>query len=212
MRLIFSAGFLLYALGSGLLATDAIGASADSVTMKTKAKGYAVETSHDAIVAKAKKEGRLRVLASSSPETVNPLARAFREKYPFIDAQAAEITREDSQTRAIQLKAGSRLDEDVIHAPPDLYQDYLPYLKKFDILGMAEQKILDIPPKMIDSVNRNVVAMESALQVAAFNKCLIDPTKVPNTWEDFLQPEFKGRKFLVDIRPNLQTVMAAGAG
>jgi len=177
-----------------------------------EAKGYIFESSRDEIVAKAKKEGTLRGLASSSPETLAPLVKAFRQKYPFIDARVNEITREDSQSRGIQLKTGSRFDEDVIHVPPDLYQDYLPHLKKFDLLGMAEQKVLDIPVKMIDPIHLNLVAMESSMQVVAFNKCLLDPAKVPNSWEDFLKPEFKGKKFLVDIRPNLQAVMAAGAG
>jgi len=77
---------------------------------------------------------------------------------------------------------------------------------------MAEHKVLDIPIKMIDSTHRNLVAMESSLEVVAYNKCLLDPAKVPGSWEDFLKPEFKGKKFLVDIRPNLETVMAAGAG
>ena len=195
-------------------ATDA--ASPNPAALKAKreaeAKGYIFEASHDEIVAKARKEGVVRVLASSDPSSLAQMLKAFKEKYPFIDARAVEITREDSQTRAMQLKSGSRLDEDVIHVPPDLYPDYLPYLKKFDIAAMAEPKVLDIPVKMIDSVHLNLVAMESSLQVVAFNKCLIDPAKVPNSWEDFLKPEFKGKKFLVDIRPNLETVMAAGAG
>ena len=191
-------------------------ASPNAATVKAKrdaeAKGYVFETSRDEIVAKAKKGGVLRVLASPNPTTLAPLVKAFKEKYPFIDARAAEIVREDSQTRVMQLKSGSRLDEDVIHVPPDLYPDYLPYLKKFDIVAMAEHKVLDIPAKMIDSIHLNLVAMESSLQVVAFNKCLIDPAKVPSSWEDFLKPEFKGKKYLVDIRPNLETVMAAGAG
>jgi Bacterial extracellular solute-binding protein len=218
MRRISAGNFVFYLIVVGwlLFGSEADGASANPAVAKARreaeAKGFIFETSRDEIVAKAKKEGVLRVLASSSPATLAPLVKAFREKYPFIDARAQEITREDSQSRAIQLKTGSRLDEDVIHVPPDLYQDYLPYLKKFDILGMAEHKVLDIPTKMIDSVHLNLVAMESAIQVVAFNKCLIDPAKVPNSWEDFLKPEFKGKKFLVDIRPNLQAVMAAGAG
>jgi hypothetical protein len=218
MRRISAGNFVFYLIVVGwlLFGSEADGASANpavaTARREAEAKGFIFETSRDEIVAKAKKEGVLRVLASSSPATLAPLVKAFREKYPFIDARAQEITREDSQSRAIQLKTGSRLDEDVIHVPPDLYQDYLPYLKKFDILGMAEHKVLDIPTKMIDSVHLNLVAMESAIQVVAFNKCLIDPAKVPNSWEDFLKPEFKGKKFLVDIRPNLQAVMAAGAG
>src|SRR6266498_2874366 len=194
MNRVCSGRFIFYLLLSGwlLFTSAADAASANLAVAKAKreaeAKGYIFETSREEILAKAKKEGALRVLASSSPATLAPLVRVFREKYPFIDARAQEITREDSQSRAIQLKTGSRLDEDVIHVPPDLYQDYLPHLKKFDILGMAEQKVLDIPTKMIDSVHLNLVAMESSMQVVAFNKCLID------------------------IRPNLQAVMAAGAG
>jgi len=209
--------FLFLPLAAWLgFAVAAEAASPNAATVKAKrdaeAKGYVFETSRDEIVAKAKKEGVLRVLASSSPATLAPLVKAFKEKYPFIDARAAEIVREDSQPRAMQLKSGSRLDEDIIHVPPDLYPDYLPYLKKFDIVAMAEHKVLDIPAKMIDSIHLNLVAMESSLQVVAFNKCLIDPAKVPSSWEDFLKPEFKGKKYLVDIRPNLETVMAAGAG
>ena len=214
MRRIYSARSLLYfVLGSWWLVT---GAASSTAVLKAKqeaeARGYLFEMSREEIVAKAKKEAKLRVLASSAPETVAPLVKAFRDKYPFIDAYAQEITREDSQTRATQLKAGVKLDEDVIHVPPDLYRDYLPYLRKFDLFAMAQQKVLDIPVKMIDSINLNLVAMESSLQLVAFNKCIIDAAKVPSTWEDFLKPELKGRKFVVDIRPNLQTVMAAGAG
>ena len=179
---------------------------------EAEAKGYIFAASHDEIVAEARKEGTLRVLASSNPETLAPLVKAFNGKYPFIEVSADEIPREGSKTRVTQLKAGSRLDEDVIHVSPDLFLEYLPYLKKYDIAAMAKQKVLDIPLKMIPAVHPNVVAMESSLQVVAFNKCLIDPSKVPNSWEDFLKPEFKGKKFLVDIRPNLETVMAAGAG
>jgi ABC-type Fe3+ transport system substrate-binding protein len=31
---------------------------------------------------------------------------------------------------------------------------------------------------------------------------MIPPEKVPNRWEDFLKPEFRGRKFMVDMRPH----------
>jgi ABC-type Fe3+ transport system substrate-binding protein len=41
----------------------------------------------------------------------------------------------------------------------------------------------------------------STLQVVAYNKTLIAAEKVPDRWDDFLKPEFKGRKFTADIRP-----------
>lgn len=212
----FERFFLAFLLAFAIFPTDSIAAAPSSALVKAKRdaemKGYIFETSHEEIVAKAKKEGKMRAFTSVSPETDAPLVKAFREKYPFIDTQATEIPRDDSQSRLLQLNAGYRVDGDAIHFPPDLYKDYLRHVKKFDILNMAEQKILAIPPKMVDAASSSVVAMESSLQLVAFNRCLIDAAKVPGTWEDFLKPEFKGKKFLVDIRPNLQTVMAAGAG
>ena len=126
MPQIYSIRPLLYfVLSSWWLVTGA--ASSSPALLKAKqeaeARGYLFETSRDDIVAKAKNEGKLRVLASSAPETVAPLVKAFRDKYPFIDAHAQEITREDSQTRATQLKARVELGEDVVLVPPDLFRE-----------------------------------------------------------------------------------------
>jgi ABC-type Fe3+ transport system substrate-binding protein len=66
---------------------------------------------------------------------------------------------------------------------------------------MAQHGILQIPPTMVDPVNRHIIVVASDLQVIAFNNKRLSPEKVPNTWEDFLKPEFKGREFILDIRP-----------
>jgi len=90
---------------------------------------------------------------------------------------------------------------DVNRAYTDFYDQYFPYQKKFDILGMAEQKVLNIPPKLVDPQLRNLVTIGSNITVVAFNKKLISAEKVPDRWEDFTKPEFKGKKFVLDIRP-----------
>jgi iron(III) transport system substrate-binding protein len=56
------------------------------------------------------------------------------------------------------------------------------------------------------------MAPASASQAVAYNKTLISAEKVPNNWEDFLKPEFKGKKFMMDIRPHGFGSMAAGLG
>jgi ABC-type Fe3+ transport system substrate-binding protein len=66
---------------------------------------------------------------------------------------------------------------------------------------MAQHKVLNIPPPMVDPVYRHVVALSSNLHVLAYNNKLIPPEKVPVKWEDLLRPEFKGKKFASDIRP-----------
>ena len=70
-------------------------ASAVPAAIKAKqeaeAKGYTFEPSHDEIVSKAKKEGRLRVLSSLEGDMLKPVAETFKKKYPFIELRAEEI-------------------------------------------------------------------------------------------------------------------------
>ena len=72
--------------------------------------------------------------------------------------------------------------------------------------------MLAIPPKIIDPRQRNAIAILSRFSVIAYNKNLIPPRQVPKTWEDILRPEFKGRKFAVDIRPQELAALVPGWG
>ena len=192
-------------------------AAADPALLKAKqqaeAAGYIFFTTRDEIVAGAKKETRLRLLGSLASDTYKALINAFTMKYPFIVLRAEEIKSTDAhQPFILELKAGRATEWDVLDMAPDFYAEYLPFVKKFDILGMAAQKVLSIPPAMIDPKNRNIVSTASVIQGVAYNKKLLAEERVPGTWEDFLKPEFKGKKFLVDIRPQGFAALAAGLG
>jgi spermidine/putrescine-binding protein len=196
----------------------ALGAAAPaSALLKAKqeaeAKGYIFETSRDEIVAKAKKEGRMRALSSLEPETMKAVRDAFKAEYPFLDVYVEELTGTDSNQRfMLEMKAGMAKGWDVAHISTDYYQEYPPHLKRFDVLGMARSGVLRMPVELIDPGNRNVVASTSSLQVVAFNNKLIPADKVPETWEGFFKPEFKGRKFVADIRPTEIAALAPAWG
>lgn len=207
MKLRYVTPFALVALlcAPWLAVPIAYSAAASPDLQKAKqaaeAKGYIFENSRDEIVAKAKKEGRLRVL--STQRNLKPVSEAFKKKYPFIDLRAEEIQGTDTYQRMIlEMKTGTARGWDANYLAADFYDEYLPHQKKFDILGMAQHHVLQIPPEMVDPVNRNILAYTSNTQVVAYNKKLISQDKVPGIWDDFLKPEFKGRKFLVDIRPS----------
>jgi ABC-type Fe3+ transport system substrate-binding protein len=168
----------------------------------SEAKGYDFLTSHDEIVTKAKQEGKLRVLAEMEPPNIKASVKAFMKKYPFINLHIEEITGTDAARRNIlEIKSGTAKDWDVLHLSTDFYNEYIPYLWKMDILGMAQQGVLQIPVPMIDPKHRNVVGFFSRFQVTAYNKNLVPSDKLPKLWEDILKPEYKGRKFAADIRP-----------
>jgi iron(III) transport system substrate-binding protein len=170
---------------------------------EAEARGYIFLTSHDEIVAEAKKEGKLRVLSGLSAESLKTMVSAFRKKYPFIDVSAHEATGSDEHQRILlELKAGMSKEWDAISMANDLYNEYPPYQKKFDILGMSENGIVQIHRNMIDPRNRNVVSVTDIIQIGVtYNKNLIAHEKTPETWEDYLKPEFKGKQIMADIRP-----------
>jgi ABC-type Fe3+ transport system substrate-binding protein len=198
--------YLVTILGFFMQASSAFAASATPALLKAKqeaeAKGYVFVASRDEIVANAKKEGKLRVLGSLDAASFKALSVAFRNKYPFIDARAEEVNGTEVYTRMIQeMKAGLAKTWDVNYLAFDFYPEYLPHQKKFDILGMAQHGVVQISPQMIDPVNRHIVVVASDFQVVEFNKKNLPPEKVPDTWEGFLREDFKGRKFMLDIRP-----------
>jgi ABC-type Fe3+ transport system substrate-binding protein len=193
-----------------LLLPKAFAATSTPALLKAKTaaeeQGYVFDASRDEIVARAKKEGKLRVLSSLEP--LKEMREAFVRKYPFVDVQVQEITGTDAHQRFLrELKAGAQTDWDVANASSDFYGEYTPLMKRIDILGMARHRALQIPTAMIDPNNRNIVAITSQFAVVAYNKSLISPEKVPVRWEDFLKQEFKGRKFVVDLRPHPYTAM-----
>jgi len=200
-KLFFSLFLIFCAGGSSLLAASA-GPDLHKAKKESEAKGFIFEANHDVIVAKAKNEGALRVLTSLNPDTFREMAKAFRQKYPFIDIYVEEITgTEAAQRFMLELNAGTVKDWDSFHLFADFYDQYAAHAKKFDILGMARLGVLSIPTGMIDPNNRNIVAESSGISVIAYNKRLMSQERVPNQWEDFLKPGLKGKKFLVDIRP-----------
>jgi ABC-type Fe3+ transport system substrate-binding protein len=112
----------------------------------------------------------------------------------------------------LELKAGTVRDWDVLHASEDFYSDYAAQAMKIDILGMAEQGVLNINPKMVDPVNRTIVAVASGLCSIAYNKDRVPADRVPNQLEDVLKPEFKGKKMTVDVRPHCMAALMAAQG
>jgi iron(III) transport system substrate-binding protein len=167
----------------------------------------------DEIIANAKKEGKLRVQSNLEPHVYPHLISAFKKRYPFIDIRIDEITGADTAQRfLLELKRGNAGDLDVTHMSTEQYEEYLPYLKRFNVKTMAERGVLGIPVKMVDADNPFVVAVGSVASAVAYNRKLMDPSRVPGTWDDFLKPEFKGKKFVAEIRPHGFASLAAGLG
>jgi iron(III) transport system substrate-binding protein len=199
IALLFALGFLL--LGHSLFAASP-GPALEKAKKDAEAKGYVFFSNRDEIIAKAKKEVKLRVLANLEPPNIKATTPAFIKRYPFIDLYVEEAQgTEQMQRRFLAIQSGMAKEWDIIPVSSDLYSQHLPYLWKVDVFAMASHQVLAIPPQMIDPKSRNVMALFTRFQVTAYNKQMLPSAQVPKTWEDFLKPEFKGRKFAADVRP-----------
>ena len=96
---------------------------------EAESRGYVFYSNRDEIVAKAKKEGKLRILVNMEVPTLKAAAKAFGQRYPFINLHSEEITGiEMVQRTVLEMKSGQAKDWDVMYASRDLYSEYPPYL------------------------------------------------------------------------------------
>ena len=77
---------------------------------------------------------------------------------------------------------------------------------------MGQDGVVKIPAQIIDPKFKNIVAIASSVHCVGYNAQTLPAAKTPNSWEDFLKPEFKERRFMVDIRPQGFAALAAGMG
>jgi iron(III) transport system substrate-binding protein len=204
MKALLSSGLcllLLLAVASQSFAAT-VTAAAPNRKQETEVKGYASIANHDEIMAKAKNEGSLRLLVNMRPGNIKASADAFRKRYPFINIDVKEATgTENAQRLVLELKTGRATEWDIIDVSGDFFSQFIPFLMKVDVLGMAQKGVLQIPAPMIDPINRNILAFSSRFTVTVYNKNLVPANQLPKTWEDLLRPEVKGKKFALDIRP-----------
>ena len=176
--------------------------------------GASVDAGRAKILAGAKTEGKLRVLSSLDPSSFNALRKAFLSQHPFIqDMQVQEMKGTDSpQKFLLELKSGRGTNWDVFDVAPEFYDEFQPFVRKIDLFALGRDGVVNIPAPIIDPKFKNIVAIASSLHCVGYNIKLLPASKAPNSWDDFIKPEFKGRKFMVDIRPQGFAALAAAMG
>ena len=165
--------------------------------------------SHEELEAAAADEpGPLKVYMSTQEETIAELQQGFSALYPDIEIEITEQSGDDEQRILLEVQADAS-DYDVLYLSQEVYQDYVPTLENIDLLAMAEAGTIEIHEEMINPEAPNSAAFGSGMAGVAYNPELLDPALVPKKWEDYLNPELKG-KFAADVEPvNLATLVPA---
>jgi iron(III) transport system substrate-binding protein len=194
---IFPSLFLLF----GLLPNPIFGAAARSPEeiWKSLEKLPAAEREKK-LVEGAKSEGEMLWYTNSGLENATRYIQAFKKNYPFINAQVWRAkTRQVTQRVISEANAGRNL-VDVVKPSTDL----LPPLFEKNLVGKYETPVRAIYPAHAKSVY--YTNMNYAFRVFAFNPRKVNRKDAPKSWEDLLQPRWKG-EILFD-ESSLEEVMA----
>jgi iron(III) transport system substrate-binding protein len=170
-----------------LLAPNIAAAGNGELLMKTQSlSGRARE---EFLVAGAKREGEVADYTSTNHQMSGPLVKLFEKKYPFISVKLARIGGSKIIQRAeTEAKAG-------LHA--------------VDVIGTGELGIVSlvdrgVMAKYVSPMRENLregfvdkeglwTVQHATLLFAAYNRKLVKADEVPRSWEDFLDPKWKGK-------------------
>lgn len=156
----------------------------------------------------AKKEGKLVVWDTTRGRGKEHF-RAFEKKYPFIKVEQALVHSDEVvQKVTMELRAGRKPVADVIACNSVSYEQG----KKDGVFASFPwRKVFkDIPAQAIDKDNVGVGAYGN-IWTMAYNTKLVPKEKLPKTYDDLLNPEWRG-KLAADIRVNPWSYIVSAGG
>jgi iron(III) transport system substrate-binding protein len=143
------------------------------------------------LVQAAKKEGEVIVYGTMALADVNQLNAKFREKYPFIDVKLNRLGSGQIVPRALaEVRANKHLADILQTNSMGLH-----FLKREGLLGhylSSEDRFF--PDKFKDQGYWTTTNMN--VHVVAFNPKLVARDKLPKTFDDLLNPIWKGKMVL----------------
>jgi iron(III) transport system substrate-binding protein len=143
----------------------------------------------DRTVELARKEGRVSFYTSMAAEESKLLADAFQSKYPVLRVEISRLSSEKLLQRIItEQRAGSNLFDVVTNSGMEVY-----LLAKMGLLARyVSPEAQAFFADSRDPVGR-WVDMYSNLRVIAYNTRLVTKEKTPQSYEDLLNPVWKGQ-------------------
>ena len=166
-----------------------------------------VETSKAEV---AKKSGKLSVALEWPDNEAKPVLNAFKKDFPFIKETRFERHRtvEIMQRTLMETQAGRIPEFDLYHVSVEAWPEYdkaglfrKPPFPYKDLIKALPKGWAAPDPRAVDPQG-DFIATTGLVRGIAYNKNLVSGDKVPQRWEDCLQPMWRG-KFLYDPRPKL---------
>ena len=155
----------------------------------------------------AKKEGEVSYWTESDPDEVNLVIQKFEKKYPGIKVKHFELHATQMTERVILESKTKRTSWDVLESN---FQYILPLYERKLIERVAWTKEFGLPSAALALDDLGVITHHLAFTVI-YNTDLISQDQAPKTWEDLLDPKWKG-KIVVELRAGIFAGLAMSWG
>lgn len=158
-------------------------------------KAPAAET-EAALVEGAKKEGKLLIYSTvSGLQEYEQRIKAFKQKYPFIDVETRRDIGGSLLLRVLAEAKANRHEVDLI----DIRGFKIDVLKKQGLLmKYSAPNFRYIAPEFIDP-DGYYWAYNYVVQSISYNTNFVSPQEAPKTWNDLLNPKWKGKLCMSDM-------------
>ncbi len=146
------------------------------------------------IIEAAKKEGEINWYGGGSSEVDEIINRGFMKKYPFIQAKKFRI---QSQRLLVRFEAESRAGKhsaDIVRTT-DWYIDI--FKKKGLLLNYDSPERKQIPDELKDR-DGFYTSLYMAVHSLAYNPRMVAKNELPRSYDDLLDPKWKGKLGLED--------------
>lgn len=142
-----------------------------------------------ALVSAAQKEGQLVWYSTLIVnQIVRPMAEAFQKKFPGIRMQYARATNSDTALKIINEARARRVQADVFGGTNSIFP-----LLEAKLVGAYKPKSAENYPANLKDPNGFWTAMNLYFMTTSYNTNLVKSADVPKTYEDLLDPKWKGR-------------------
>ncbi|HLB12367.1 MAG TPA: extracellular solute-binding protein, partial [Dehalococcoidia bacterium] len=158
----------------------------------------------DALVAAAKKEGKVTIYASvMAPETMKALGDGFKAAYG-INLEWVVTRGAESLERVKTEQATKAYVADVVYSGPGVWPGLKEagYAVAVDLPVAAETGVWRLPPYDFDAKDRKLIMGNTNTTPGGLgvlmNTKLVPPDKEPKSWMDLLDPFWKGKMIMDD--------------
>jgi len=135
----------------------------------------------------AKKEGQIVWYATLNISDSNALLNRFNQKYPFIKTELLRAGSEQLLNRILTEDSAGRSAMDLVNLTT------INALKRRNLLQAYRSAEFAAYPQQFKDADHYWATLYNIYYVIGYNPKMVDPRDAPRSWDDFLDPKWKGK-------------------